>query len=148
MTPFTLRLLEHIHGHLGWLTVVALLHPVIVLRRPARRAPVAVSLATALPLLTGVLGGFVYPEYRVQLKQQIFLEAPGLGWCFERKEHLAVVAISLACAGCIAHLAAPRFPVASRDLVSRAAHRAYVGAFLLALLAAVLGVAVAVHRTF
>ncbi len=148
MTPTALRVLEHVHGHLGWLTVVVLLHPVIVLRRPGRRAPLAVSLATALPVVTGVLGGWIYPEYRVRLKQQIFLDAPTLGWCFERKEHLAVFAISLACAGCVAHLAAPRFPVASRELVSRAAHRAYSGAFLLALVAAALGTSVAVFRTF
>lgn len=148
MTPLSLRMLEHIHGHLGWLTVVALLHPVIVLRRPGRRAPLAVSLATALPMVTGILGGFIYPEYRVRLKQEIFLSSPTLGWCFERKEHLAVFAISLACAGCVAHLTAPRFPAGSRELLSRAAHRAYVGAFSLALLAAALGVAVAVHRTF
>lgn len=148
MTLLSLRMLEHIHGHLGWLTVIALLHPVVVLRRPGRRAPLAVSLATALPLVTGVLGGLIYPEYRVRLKQEIFLSSPTLGWCFERKEHLAVFAISLACAGCVAHLLAPRFSPASRDLVSRAAHRAYVGAFVFALLAASLGVAVAVHRTF
>ncbi|CAN5430577.1 hypothetical protein BH09MYX1_BH09MYX1_20000 [soil metagenome] len=148
MTLALLRLLEHIHGHLGWLAVAALLHPAIILRRPTRRAPLAVSLATGLVLLTGALGATVYPDYRVRLKQNIFLEAPTLGWCFERKEHLAVFAISFACIGCLLHLTTPRFTEPLRPAIAKTAHRAYVGAFAMALMTAILGIAVAVHSTF
>jgi hypothetical protein len=144
----TLRLVEHLHGHLGWLTVASLAHPAIVLRRAQRRAPLAASASTGLALVTSVLGAFVYPEYRVRLKQELFLQAPTLGWCFERKEHLAVFALALACFGWVAHVAAPRFEGAARERVARMAHRAYVAAFVLALLVAGLGVAVAVKTTF
>ncbi len=144
----TLRLLEHVHGHLGWLAVASLAHPALVLRRPARRAPLAVALSTGLVVVTAGLGAFIYPEYRVRVKQALFLQAPTLGWCFERKEHLAVFALLFACFGCVAHLASPRFEAASRERLARAAHLAYVAAFGFALVAASLGVAVAVQRSF
>lgn len=148
MSLFALRILERIHGHLGWLAVIALLHPVIVLRRPKRRAPLAATLSTALALATGILGTTIYPEYRVRLKQAIFLDAPTLGWCFERKEHLGLFAIMFALVGCVAHLAAPSFAKERQELVATMAHRAYLAAFALAALAAILGIAVAVQRTF
>ncbi len=141
-----LRVLEHVHGHLGWLAVAALLHPAILLRDPRRRAPLAVVLATALAVLVGVLGATIYPAYRVQLKQEIFVHTPRLGWCFERKEHLATFAIAFALVGCVAHLSASR--LADPELAARTAHRAYVVSFVLALVAAVLGVAVATTSTF
>jgi hypothetical protein len=144
-----LRLVEHIHGHLGWLSVAALLHPAILLRNPMRRAPLAVALATLFAVVTGCLGGWIYPEYRARLKPAIFIDSPTIGWCFERKEHLAVGAIGLACVGCIAHLSAWSFEdPALRVVLAKAAHRAFVAAFLLALAVAVLGVAVATFSTF
>jgi hypothetical protein len=149
MTSALLRLLEHVHGHLGWLTVAALLHPAIILRRPARRARLSVALATAFALVTASLGGALYPEYRARLKQALFLERPDLGWWFERKEHLAVGALGLALAGCVAHLGLDAFAdEAHRALLAKIAHRAYVAAFLLAAAVAVIGVAVATHTTF
>jgi hypothetical protein len=141
-------LLEHVHGHLGWLAVVALLHPAILLRNPKRRARLSVVLATTVVLLTGALGASIYPDYRLRLKQAIFIHAPTLGWCFERKEHLAIGAIGFALVGCIAHLAAPRFESPARELATRMAHSAYVAAFVFALTVALLGVAVATYSTF
>lgn len=144
-----LRVLEHVHGHVGWLAVVALLHPVVLLRRHQRRAPLATALATALVVVTGVLGAAIYPDYRLRLKQSIFIHTPALGWCFERKEHLAVGALAFAIVGCIAHFLAPRLGEADlRELAARTAHRAYVIAFAFALVVAVLGVAVATTSTF
>lgn len=144
-----LRVLEHVHGHVGWLAVAALLHPAILLRNPKRRAPLSVILATALTLASGAMGAFIYPEYRLRLKQQIFIHTPGLGWCFERKEHLAVGALAFAVVGCIAHLSSRRLADdALRESVARAAHRAYVVAFVLALGVAIFGVAVAATSTF
>ena len=131
------------HGHVGWLAVAALLHPALVLRRPGRRAPWATGLSTSAVVVTAALGATIYPEYRVQLKQKLFLESPSLGWCFERKEHLALFALTLAATGWVLHAAAPRFGE-SRALVERGAHRAYVAAFVLALATAVLGLAVSV----
>lgn len=143
-----LRVLEHVHGHLGWLAVAALLHPAILLRRPARRAPLAVLLATALAVVAGALGAAIYTDYKLRLRQALFVASPALGWCFERKEHLAVGAVAFALVGCVAHLAAPAADESLRDLVARTAHRAYVAAFVLALVAATLGVAVASSSSF
>jgi hypothetical protein len=149
MTTLLLRVLERIHGHLGWLAVAALLHPALLLRNVRRRAPLAVSLATLAVVATALLGGSIYSSYRDRLKQHIFIEAPRVGWLFERKEHLAVGTVFLALAGCIAHLAAPVFEdERTRLVVARLAHRSFVAAFVLALAVAVLGVSVASFKSF
>jgi hypothetical protein len=149
MTVLLLRVLERIHGHLGWLCVAALLHPAIFLRNPRRHARLAVALTTIVVLATGLLGGYIYPEYRNRLKQHVFIEAPRIGWLFERKEHLAVGAIAFAVAGCVAHLSLPVFSdAATRKTAATLAHRAFVAAFVLALIVAGLGVAVASFKSF
>jgi hypothetical protein len=143
-----LRVLERIHGHLGWLAVAALLHPAVLLRRPRRRARLAVSLATGLVVGNAILGGYLYPEYRSRLKQSIFIDTPRLGWMFERKEHLAVGAVAFALAGCIAHLSLPWMDETTADTMARLAHRSFVVAFVLAAAVACIGVAVASFRSF
>jgi len=143
-----LRVLERVHGHLGWLSVAALLHPAILLRNRRRRAKLAVLLATSLVTVTALLGATIYPEYRARLKQSIFVEAPAVGWMFERKEHLAVGGVVFALVGCAAYLALPMFEDAARVTVARLAHRAFVIAFLLSAVVAVLGVAVASYKSF
>lgn len=144
-----LRLAEHVHGHMGWLSAAALLHPAILLRNPQRRAPLAVLLTTALVTATGLLGAWIYPEYRVRLKQALFIHTPAIGWLFERKEHLAVGAIGFAWIGCIAHLSAKSFGDASLErTVSVIAFRAYVIAVVLCVAVASIGVAVATTSTF
>jgi hypothetical protein len=146
---FWLRVLERVHGHLGWLTVAALSHPAILLRNPKRRAPLATALATAGAVATAALGALIYPEYRARLKQPIFVEARALGWVFERKEHLAVGAVSFALIGCIAHLGAAAFEgEGTRLLTARLAHRAFVVAFVLSAIVASFGVAVASFKSF
>jgi hypothetical protein len=149
ISQMALRVAEHIHGHMGWLSAAALLHPAILLRNPKRRARLAVSLTTAFVTASGFLGAWIYPEYRAQLKQAIFIHTPAIGWLFERKEHLAVGAIGFCWIGCIAHLTARSFEddVLKRT-VSIIAHRAYVIAFLLCVAVACLGVVVATHSTF
>jgi hypothetical protein len=149
MTTMLLRLLERIHGHLGWLSVAALLHPAIILRRPTRKAPLAVSLATGFVVVTALFGATIYPLYRDRIKQHIFIEAPRVGWMFERKEHLAVGAVAFALVGCVSHITLPL--VADDGLkrtMQRLAHRAFVVAFALAFVVAILGVAVASYKTF
>jgi len=141
--------LERVHGHLGWLAVAALLHPAILLRTPRRRAPLSVLLATGLVLCTAALGASFYPEYRSRLKQHIFIEKPWLGWLFERKEHLAVGVVVFAIIGCVAHLAERTFQdPGSRRAVARLAHRSFLVAFGLSVLAAAFGVAVASYKSF
>lgn len=144
-----LRVVEHIHGHIGWLAAAALLHPAIMLRNPKRRAPLAVLLATAFVTVGGLMGVWIYPEYRIRLKQQIFVHAPVIGWLFERKEHLAVGCIAFAWIGCVAHLSCRAFEDdALERTVAVMAHRAYVCAFVLCVAVACIGVAVATYSTF
>jgi hypothetical protein len=149
MTTWSLRALEHIHGYLGWLSVAALLHPALLLRNPKRRARLSAFMATTFVALTAVLGATIYPEYRDRIKQHIFIEAPKVGWLFERKEHLAVGAVAFALVGCLAHLTLPLAPEeAMKATMARLAHRAYVFALALALMVAVLGGVVATYKSF
>lgn len=134
-----LRVLEHVHGHLGWLAVAALLHPAIILRDPKRRARLSVTLATALVVTTASLGAWIYPDYRVQLKKRIFIESASVGWMFERKEHLAIAAVAFALVGFISHFFLP---------TKRTAHVAFILAFVFALAVACIGVGVASFKSF
>jgi len=144
-----IRLLEHLHGHLGWLAAAALLHPAILLRRPERRAHLAVGLATGIVTVTGAIGAYIYGPYRDRLKQQIFIHAPRAGWLFERKEHLAFGALALAWAGAIAYFAGASTSDEAVSLpLRKLAFRAFAISCALTTVTAVLGVVVATVRTF
>ncbi len=143
-----LRLQEHLHGHLGWLTVAALVHPAVLLRRRDRRADLSVGLALLLATASGALGVILYEPYRDSLRQPIFMHAPALGYLFERKEHLAFGAILLAWAGGFAYAGARQTAGGVHESLRRAAHRAFVAAAALALLTAAFGTIVAAYRTF
>jgi hypothetical protein len=141
-----LRAVEHVHGHLGWLTTLALWHPAILLRRARRRAVGAAAAATGLATATAAAGALIYPAYRLEVKPAIFAASPLIGNLFERKEHLGVAVVLLAWTGLIVHLNARE-----ERLDFRAPHLAfvaYVGAAVLATFTAGLGLAVAVYKTF
>jgi hypothetical protein len=142
------RLLEHVHGHLGWLSAAALVHPAIVLRDRDRRADVTVAVATALVTVAAAIGLVLYVAYRERLRQRIFLEAPAIGLLFERKEHLAFGAVLLAWAGCAAYFTARRAPEPLRRTLRTTALRAFLAAAALAVVVAALGTIVAVHASF
>jgi hypothetical protein len=149
VTPLDpLRLQEHLHGHLGWLAAIALVHPAIVLRRTKRRAHLAVGLAVGVVTLVGCLGVALYTDYRDKLRQAIFQHAPMMGYLFERKEHLAFGAILLAWAGAVAYVGATRLEGDVRERLRRAAHWSFVAAAVLAVVTAALGTVVATYRTF
>jgi len=143
-----LRLLEHVHGHVGWLAAALLVHPAIVLRNRKRRAHLAVSLATAAVTIAGAGGAWLYVAYRERLRQRIFIDAPAIGWLFERKEHLAFGAVVLAWAGCAAYFATPRARPEAETALRTIAFRAFVASAALATVVAVLGTIVAVYRSF
>ncbi|HEY1535037.1 MAG TPA: hypothetical protein VGF76_13515 [Polyangiaceae bacterium] len=147
MMSLGLRLAEHIHGHLGWLSTLALFHPAVLLRSRPRRALLAAALATGLVTLTGMIGVGLYPAYRTLLKPSIFVAAPAVGNAFERKEHLAMAVVALAWVGLLAHWAQCRDQRLAPRL-SRIAFVAYAGAAALATVSAALGVVVAVQRSF
>jgi len=146
MSAALLRALEHVHGHVAWLSTLALYHPAILLRRPRRRAVGAALSATALVTATVTLGAMIYPAYREHVKPALFVSSPLIGSLFERKEHLGVGAVILAWAGLSLHLGARGEDPEAR--ASRAAFVAYVGAAVFATLAATMGIVVAVFRTF
>jgi hypothetical protein len=149
VTPIDpLRLQEHVHGHVGWLAAIALVHPAIVLRRTKRKAHWAVGLAVAVSTLAGGLGVAMYADYRDRLRQAMFQHAPAMGYLFERKEHLAFGAILLAWAGALAYLGAFRMEGEVRERLRRASHWAFVAAAALAVTTAVMGTLVAAYRTF
>jgi len=144
--PF--RIIEHIHGHLGWLAAIALVHPAILLRRARRRAHWAVGLAVGVVTLAAVLGVIMYPAYRDQLRQPIFAGSSAVGYLFERKEHLAFGVVMLAWAGGIAYAGASLSEGDARDALRVFAHRAFVAAAALAVATAALGTVVAAYKTF
>lgn len=87
-----LRLLESIHGHLGILAAVALLHPAILLRKGralSRGLWWSVVLTTALVTFAFATGIALYDDYRTVVKRDLFLEDPTAGLLFETKEHIA-----------------------------------------------------------
>ena len=142
------RLLEHLHGHLGWLAAAALAHPAILLRNRTRRAHLSVALAVGFVSTVGAMGVAIYGPYRDQLKQSIFVHAPTVGWLFERKEHLAFGSIALAWAGALAYFAARGTDIDTRAPLRTFAFRAFAIACVLAIATAALGTYVAVYRTF
>ena len=142
-----LPLLEHIHGHLGWLAALVLVHPAVVLRRRGRRAHLAVIFAVALPTIAASFGAFLYPSYRELLKGWIFRHHENVGLMFERKEHLAFAAVMFAWLGAAAYVAAWKTEGTDRTFRTLA-HRAYVIAAGIAIAVAALGTAVGTYKTF
>lgn len=144
MIDVATRAIEHVHGHLGWLSAAALLHPAWMLRRPLRKlslVTVASTVLVSLPLLTALL---IYPAYRASLKQGVFVRTPTVGWMFERKEHLAIGAVALAWAGLALHVASLQVEGAeTRGQLARGAHLAFVVAAVLTWAVAALGTWVA-----
>jgi hypothetical protein len=147
MSELVTRSLERVHGHLGWLAALALAHPAILLRRPRRRAVGVALAATLLVTAVAALGAAMYPSYRAEVKPILFATTAAVGELFERKEHLGVGALVLAWTGLFAHVLAHR-DGATRPEAARVAFVAYVGAAVMAAVAACAGTVVAVHRSF
>ena len=104
------RVLESVHGHLGVLAAVALMHPAILLRKGlplSRGARLSVILTTVVTAGAFGLGVGIYEAYREQVKRRLFAAAPDVGYLFETKEHLAWAVICLAFGAGVAALAAP-----------------------------------------
>jgi hypothetical protein len=142
------RVVEHIHGHLGWLTAAVIVHPAILLRDRERSAHLSVGLATGLLTLEWALGAWLYGPYRARLQPHIFTDARWIGVMFERKEHLAMGALLLTWAAASAYAIA----IGARDEVGARmrtfAHHAFVIAAALLVVTACLGTLVASYDTF
>jgi hypothetical protein len=146
VSPALLRTVEHVHGHLAWLSTLALYHPAILLRHRRRRIVGAALAATLLVTATAALGVLMYPAYRQGVKPVVFAASSVVGNLFERKEHLGVGALVLAWAGLTFHVAGNRRDAAPQT--ASLALVAYTAAAAFATLAAIMGVIVAVHASF
>ena len=143
-----LRIIEHVHGHLGWLAAALLVHPALALRDRERRVDLAVGLAAGLVTVASAGGAWLYVAYRERLRQEIFAHSPVVGLLFERKEHRAFGAVLFGWAGAAAYFAALRAAPPMRRALRTMAFRAFGASAVLAVVVAVLGTYVAVHRTF
>jgi hypothetical protein len=143
-----LRIGEHLHGHLGWLAVLALAHPAILLRNPRRRAHLSVALAVGVSTLAAAMGVSLYGPYRERLRQPIFASARSVGYLFERKEHLAFAAVLLGWAGAASYVGALAAADGVRGPLRQVSHWAFMVSTAFALIAAALGTVVATYRTF
>ena len=115
-------------------------HPPVALRRrrrPSLGVRLSGYLATCALSLSAGLGWSLYPEYRQQVRQRLYLEAPVLGRAFEVKEHIATFALVLVLAGALLLTLSPR--PGGESLVP-AIRRLYGSAAALASVAAIIGI--------
>ena len=144
MIALVLRAAAHVHGHIGWLTALALAHPALLLRNPRRRALSVCVAATLLATATGALGVLLYPSYRIAIKPALLAANHVAAMSFERKEHFGVAVVVLAWVGLVAHRAAR----SDEGDLARVAFVAYAGAAALAAVTSALGTFVAVEHGF
>ena len=100
--PYLYALAERVHGHLGWLGLAVLLHPVISLRVRkgiSRGTRLSAILAAILMVLPYGLGWWIYPTYRERVKPALLQESIPWVLAFEAKEHLAFMAVALTIGG-------------------------------------------------
>ena len=142
-----LRLFESMHGHLGVLAAVALLHPAILLwnGRPATRGVRwSIALTTLLTCAAYAAGIGIYADYRRLVKRALFRDDPTVGFLFETKEHLAFIALCLALGAVLPSLA--RGPEGEGQ--RRLAARLYAGAAIAVWTVGALGTLVHATRGF
>jgi hypothetical protein len=98
MSPEMLRTVARLHALVAWAAAAALAVTAwLFLRSPWKRpaARLAGAAAIGLALVTAGLGLSLDDAYRAKLRQRLFVEAPALGWLFERKQHAAFAAVLL-----------------------------------------------------
>lgn len=155
MTVEELRSLERIHAAAAWISAAGLgaVAWALARGREARRIAIGAAAAIAGLLVAGATGLALHDPYRAKLRQRLFLDAPALGWLFERKQHLAFGALALG-VGAAATLEAlrriearPADAALARDL-RRSAALAWIAAAALSLAAAIASAIVARRASF
>lgn len=139
--PYLFALAERLHGHLGWLGLAVLLHPIITLRKRrgfSRGTRLTVALAAVLMFLPYAVGWSIYPTYRSQVKPLLLRESVPWVLAFETKEHLAFLALALTLGGAGALLVDGR-----REVTRRAAWSLLVLGWLCGAVTGILGVMIA-----
>lgn len=137
-------LLEKLHGHIAILGLALCFHPPVALRKaraPGRGTRISAYLASALVTVGMVLGWVIYPEYRREVRQELYLAGDWYGRAFEVKEHIATFTLALVLAGAIVTWLSAR-PRAGQALTP-AIRRIYLTAGLMGVTSAVLGIVLA-----
>lgn len=152
MSPDALRSVERLHAVAAWAATAALVATAWLCTRsgPVRRTARAVGAAAAvLVLAAGALGVTLHDPYRSRLRQRLFLDAPRLGWLFERKQHAAFAAILFAVSALATLLRLGRGGSAEEDRhLRRSAVLAWTASAALALAASVASAVVARRAHF
>lgn len=154
MSPGAVATVARLHAALAWAATAALLAAPFLARKGAARArPVAIAIraaAVGLLLSAGALGFLLHEPYRAKIRQRLFIDAPGLGWLFERKLHMAFAASLLGVSALAAILAQGRAPAdaPSRRGLSRGAALSWGASAALALAASIAGAIVARRAHF
>lgn len=147
MSPEALHTLERAHGLVAWSATVGLIAAaaLAVRRGRARAASRVAALAAILLTAAAALGLWIHPAYDAHLRQRLFIRSAQLGWMFERKHHLAVVAVLLTWSALFSLFAASplRASDPARSELARATTVGLVASAALALTASVLGALVA-----
>ena len=141
-----LSLAAVVHGHLGWLAVAVVAHPVVALRARGERGRVASWAATLVTTATFLMGAFVYPTYRERVRATLWGAVPLAGAWFERKEHLAVGALAFAWVGLAACELGRHRGARGGDALRRTARLAYALALALIVVVAAVGTLVSTLR--
>jgi len=152
MSVEALRALERAHGIAAWIATAALFAAVwVAFRRPLRRrlGVFSAGIAALSITLAGALGLLLEEPYRARIRQRLFVATPGLGWLFERKEHLAFGAILLGWSALFALFAArPSAPGALSGELFRTTKVGLAAAALFALVASAASAIVARRAGF
>lgn len=142
-----LRLALLVHGHAAALATAALFHPAFLLWKGlplSRGGRWALGAAMSLTTFAFGLGIAIYPDYRLHVKNHLFIASPEAGMMFESKEHMAWVVLACALgAGAAALLAPPRAAP-----IRRIAARMFLGAAIACVLTWAMGTWVTHIRSF
>ena len=120
MSPEQYALLARLHGHLGWLGLAVLLHPILLLRRGPRSRLGLLTAWMALALITApyAAGLWLYPTYRTAVKPDLLAASHTAAQAFETKEHLAFFVVMLTASGVASALLRGPIPLTRALLIS------------------------------
>ena len=102
------------------------------------------GLAALLLTVTAILGATIYGPYSRRVRRTVYLASAQMGLLFERKEHLAVLAVALAWTGAVLHF----LPADGSLARARSVRVALTAAALLSAMVAALGTRVAAFVSF
>lgn len=106
-----MRLLESVHGDMGVLAAVALLHPAILMRKGkalSKRTVLSVWLTAMVVVSAFATGLVIYPAYRQSVRADLFRASVTAGFLFETKEHIAYAVVALTLGATVTALSAPK----------------------------------------